>query len=146
MTLFCLIPLVLAGYAGTIQTSWHTSADISGPYVEAQTCKEGLGARLAYGHVNGAWVQVGPQYGHTWELWHELTVTLQVHGGLGYSNTRHPVTQVRQVTKWNGGAAVILGWKQLNIKAGFDHMSNGRGHDITNHGQDFWTLAAGVSF
>jgi hypothetical protein len=41
--MLCLAPLLLLGYAQTIQTDWHSSKDISNPYVEIQTCKDGLG-------------------------------------------------------------------------------------------------------
>lgn len=143
MTLLCLAPLVLAGYAGTIQTSWHTSQDLSGGYAEAQTCKDGLGLRLA---ASTEWVQVGPQLGVTVIQGQGWAMTIQAHGGLGYSNTHHPRTGVRQVTKWNGGISVVMGVDRVHVKAGYDHMSNGRGIDPTNAGQDFFTVAGGLSF
>lgn len=143
MTPLCLIPLILAGYTGTIQTSWHTSQDLSGGYVEAQTCKEGLGLRLA---ASTEWVQVGPQFGYTLPLGKRWMITMQAHGGLGYSNTHHPRTGVRQITKWNGGLALIAGYERYHMKIGYDHMSNGRGLDPTNAGQDFWSVAVGLTF
>lgn len=143
MTLFCLAPLILAGYAGTIQTDWHTSSDISGPYVEAQTCTDGFGARLAFSEK---WVQVGPQFGYTILLSDDWSITFQAHGGLGYSNTHHPDTGIRQITKWNGGLAVLLSIDRYSVKVGYDHMSNGRGIDPTNAGQDQWSVGVGYSF
>ena len=143
MTLFCLAPFILAGYAGTIQTDWHTSADISGPYAEVQTCKDGLGGRVAFG---AEWVQVGPQYGYTVPLGDDWSITLQAHGGMGYSNTHHPVSGVRQITKWNGGLAVLLSVDRYSVKVGYDHSSNGRGLDPTNAGQDQWSVGVGYSF
>ena len=143
MTLLCLMPLVLAGYAGTIQTSWHHAQDISGGYVEAQTCKKGLGLRVA---ASTEWVQVGPQLGYEQRLGDDWALIFQVHGGLGYSNTFHPVNRRRQVTKWNGGVNVILSVDRYHMKIGYDHMSNGRGIDPTNAGQDLWSTGVGVSF
>ena len=143
MTLFCLAPFILAGYAGTIQTDWHTSADISGPYAEVQTCKDGFGARVAFGEK---FVQVGPQFGYTIPLGDDWSITLQAHGGMGYSNTHHPNTGVRQVTKWNGGLAVLLNVDRYSVKIGYDHSSNGRGLDPTNAGQDQWSVGVGYSF
>lgn len=143
MTLLCLAPLILAGYAGTIQTSWHTSADISGPYAEVQTCKQGFGLRAA---GSSEWVQFGPQFGYEQRLGDDWAITLQAHGGLGYSNTHHPMTGVRQVTKWNGGLSLILSVDRYHAKVGYDHMSNGSGLNPANVGQDLWSTGIGVTW
>ena len=143
MTLLCLAPLVLLGYSHTVQTSWHTSQDISGPVVEVQTCKDGLGARLAYGKE---WVQVGPQYGLSFDVGQNWHITGQVHGGLGYSNTFHPDSHVRQVTKWNGGVSFMIQYQRVGVKVGYDHMSNGRGKDPTNHGQEMVSIGGIYEF
>lgn len=139
----CLLPLILIGYVGTIQTSWHTSADISGPYAEVQTCKDGLALR---GAVGNQWVQVGPQYGYSATLPYGLALTGQIHGGLGYSNTIHPVSNIRQITTLNLGFSVLISKERYYLKGGYDHMSNGRGIDPTNAGQDFWSIAGGLTF
>lgn len=144
MLSLCLMPLLIVGYGHTIQTSWHTSKDISGPYMELQTCREGLGGRLAYGEE---WVQLGPQYGFSMELYQNWSITAQVHGGLGYSNTLHPSRgHLRQVTKWNGGLSLILSNGHVVLKGGYDHMSNGQGLSPTNHGQDMITIGGGYVF
>lgn len=140
---FCIAPIVLLGYTATIQTSWHRSADISGPSAEIQTCKQGIGLRMAFGE---RFVQLGPQLGITVPLGDDWSVTLQAHGGLGYSNTHHPDTGIRQVTKWNGGLAVLLSVDRYSVKVGYDHSSNGRGLDPTNAGQDQWSIGVGYSF
>jgi len=143
MTLLCLAPLLILGYSQSIQTDWHTSQDISGPSIEAQTCKNGLGARVAAG---AEWVQVGPQFGLSLPLGQDWAITGQIHGGLGYSNTMHPYTGVRQVTKWNGGVSFMLHYRSFLVRVGYDHMSNGRGVDPTNHGQDMGTVGVGYTF
>jgi len=143
MTLLCLAPLMILGYSHTVQTSWHISQDISGPMVEAQTCKEGLGGRLAYGQE---WVQVGPQYGLSFDVGQDWHITGQVHGGLGYSNTFHPDSHIRQVTKWNGGVSFMIQYQRVGVKVGYDHMSNGRGLDPTNHGQDMVSIGGIYEF
>lgn len=143
MTLFCLAPFILAGYAGSIQTDWHHSADISGPYAEIQTCKDGFGARLAFG---AEWVQVGPQMGMTWPIGGAWSFTARINGGLGYSNTHHPTTRVRQVTTLNAGASVSLNYARYSLVVSYQHMSNGRGIDPTNAGQDQWSVGVGYSF
>jgi hypothetical protein len=139
----CLAPLFLAGYLQTIQTPWHTSADISGLVVEVQTCKDGLGGRMAFSQDM---VQVGPQWGISWpinELW---SITGSFHGGLGYSNTAHPETGIRQVTKWNGGVSLMIQYDRYSTKIGYDHMSNGKGVDPSNHGQDTISWMVGFTF
>jgi len=142
MTFLCLAPIILFGYSHTIQTSWHTSQDISGPMVEVQSCKDGLGGRIAYG---SAWVQVGPQYGVSYKI-QNLTIIGQLHGGLGYSNTHHPDSHIRQLTKWNGGVSFMLQYARYGVKIGYDHMSNGKGLDPTNHGQDMISMGGYYEF
>lgn len=139
----CLIPLLIVGYVHTVQTEWHTSPDLSGAHVEAQTCEKGLGARLAF---STEWVQLGPQYGISWLLGQSWRITGQIHGGMGYSNQIHHDTGVRQVTKWNGGVSFLIHYDSYVVKIGYDHMSNGRGLDPTNHGQDMVSVGVGYTF
>lgn len=143
MTFLCLAPLVLVGYLQTIQTSWHQSYDISGPMAEVQSCKEGLGARIAFSQDM---VQIGPQFGLSWPLGQNWRITGSFHGGLGYSNTFHPETGVRQVTKWNGGVKILISNDPYVFAIGYDHMSNGRGVDPTNAGQDMMSYMVGYIF
>lgn len=139
----CLAPLVMVGYLQTIQTEWHTSYDISGPMAEIQTCQRGLGGRLAF---SGDMVQVGPQYGYTWPISQDWSITGQFHGGMGYSNTIHPDTHIRQITKFNGGVSFLIHYQSYTLKVGYDHMSNGKGLDPTNAGQDMMSYMVGYSF
>lgn len=141
ISLFCLAPLALAGYVGIVQTPTHHSEDIGGAYTEFQSCKEGFGARLAFG---AEWVQAGPQFGYTIPFGDDWALTIQGHGGLGYSNSHHPITGVRQVTKFDGGVTIILSVDRYLLKVGYDHMSNGRGYDPTNSGQEMISGAVGV--
>jgi hypothetical protein len=143
MTSLCLIPLVFASYTHSIQTSWHHSANIGGPSAEFQTCRDGLGARLAF---NEHFVQAGPQWGWTIPFGDDWSVTLNVHGGLGYSNTHHPLSGVRQVTKFNGGLSVSLNVDRYSVKVGYDHLSNGKGVSPVNVGQDLASIGVGYSF
>lgn len=139
--MFCLLPLLLIGYAQSIDTPWHHNRGIGGAYAEVQTCKEGLGARIA---GSNQWIQVGPQYGHTITLTESLSLTAQIHGGLGYSNTHYD--NHRQITLYNGGVAILLSYQSYSVKIGVDHMSNGRGFVETNRGQDMATFALGKEF
>jgi len=139
----CLAPLLLVGYAQSIQTSWHTSHDISGPYAQVQTCKDGLGAHVKVGQE---WVTYGLQYGFTWHITERYSVTLQPQGGGSYSNTIHPHSGIRQITKFEGGVALMLSNGKMVMSAEYTHQSNGRGLDPTNAGQDLIGFQVGYSF
>lgn len=143
MLSLCFVPLVLIGYASSIQTVWHSSEDISGPYVEVQTCKDHLGA-----HVKGAqgFATMGIHYGFTWVIYDTITITIQPQGGLGYSNTIHPTTRVRQITKFEAGLQVSVSYEKYVLGVEYTHMSNGRGVDPTNAGQDLWGVQVGYQF
>ena len=57
----CLIPLLMAGYAIPVSTSWHSSDLTPTAIVEAQTCTQGPGA-YAKATMTGAYM-AGVQYG-----------------------------------------------------------------------------------
>lgn len=143
MTLLCSTLYVALLYSGTITTPWHTAEDISSPAVEAQTCIEGFGARIS---ASPHYVQAGPQFGYTIYRHDRWRITLQTHGGLGYSNTHNPTTQIRQVTLLNFGVAALVSYEHYSLHLGYDHMSRGRGTDTTNAGQDLWLAGLGYSF
>jgi hypothetical protein len=143
MLRMCLAPLVLVGFLQTIQTSWHSSKDISGGMAEVQTCKDGLGVRLAF---SDQMVQIGPQYGYSWALTGKWSIIAKANGGWGYSNTIHPTTGVRQVTKFNGGLSLSVMYAPYVVQVSYQHMSNGRGIDPTNHGVDLITTGVGYAF
>lgn len=143
MTLLCSAMLAIAAYTGTIETNWHRSADLSGPSAEVQTCKNGFGVRLAWADD---WVQAGPQFGYTWPIGAAWAITTQIHGGLGYSNTHHPDTGIRQITLYNGGIGLLVGYDRYVLKVGYDHMSNGTGLNSRNVGQDQWSMGVGYQF
>ena len=143
MTLFCTALFIAASYTSTIETNWHKSANLSGPSAEVQTCKDGFGARVAWADD---WVQAGPQFGYTWPIYGAWSITAQIHGGLGYSNTHHPDTRIRQITLYNGGVDMLVNYGHYSVKIGYDHMSNGSGMNARNIGQDQWSVGVGYSF
>ena len=138
--LFCLAPMLWLGYGHSIQTDWHTSADLSGPVATIETCHTGIGAHVRAG---GEWVAYGLHYGHGWQIAEDWTIAVQVGGGGHYSNTFHPRTHVRQVTKFSFQANISLLYKKMGLSCGYDHGSNGRGLDPTNHGQDIASCSVG---
>jgi hypothetical protein len=143
MLRMCLAPLVMVGFLQSIETSWHHAKDISGGMAEIQTCKDGLSARMAF---SPDMVQIGPSWGISWPLGQMWSITGSFHGGMGYSNTIHPDSGVRQITKWNGGVSLIVQYSHYVGKIGYDHNSNGRGIDPTNHGIDHISYMMGYVF
>lgn len=143
--MMCLAPLILMGAAYTIQTDWHHSATFNPYYMQAQTCKDGLGAHIKVGAE--PFITGGIHYGFTWSITDALDLTLQPQAGLSYSNTMHPASHIRQITKFEAGLAVMLTVKgQYVISLEYTHMSNGRGYDPTNAGVDLAGLQVGYRF
>lgn len=140
MTLFCFIPMLWIGYGQSIQTDWHTSADLSGPVVSVETCHTGISAHVRAG---AEWVAYGLHYGHAWPLTKHLSLNAQIGGGGHYSNTIHPHSSIRQVTRFSFQANVSLIYKRVGLSCGYDHGSNGRGIDPSNAGQDILSCSLG---
>lgn len=139
--MICFLPVLAILYVHSIQTPWHYSVPLDGVSAEVQTCRDGFGARLAFSEQ---FVQAGPQYGYTIPLDDRWSVTFNVHGGLGYSNTVFPLSGRRQITLYNGGASLSLNRDRYSVKCGYDHMSNGTGGNDFNAGQDLISCGAGV--
>lgn len=137
----CWVPLVIVGGNYALQTDWHHSEHITAPFVEVQTCRDGLGAHLAGGPE--PWVAGGIHYGWTQNLGQGWSVTLQPKAGLSYSNTMHP-WQGRQVTKFEVGLNLLVCWDRWCGVAGYRHMSNGKGYDPSNAGVDFLEGGVGI--
>lgn len=142
MFALCLAPVVFALYTHNVQTSWHTSADIGGPSAEVQSCRDGLGGRLAF---SDQFVMAGVQYGYAFALTALLSMTLNIHGGYGGSTTIHPKSGIRQITTFNGGLGVSLNLDRYSLKVGYDHLSNGSGSNPANIGQDLISMGVGIS-
>lgn len=130
----CFAPIVFAGYFAGIETSWHHQPDISGAYVEAQTCKDGLGAHVKAGQ--GVWVAGGVHYGFTWPLGYGFSMTIQPAIGGSYFNKHHPVTGERQIGRFEVGLGVLVSKEQFSLGCDYLHMSNGEGHHPGNIGAD----------
>lgn len=140
----CWVPLLLVGYAQTIETTWHHTKNISGPYVELQTCKTGLGVHGKVG--TEPWVSGGVHYGFTWDPMEKVQLTLQPQVGLSYSNTINPVNHVRQITKFEVGLGGMLSYHKYHAGVEYIHMSNGSGWNPGNIGVDQVGFQVGYSF
>jgi hypothetical protein len=141
--MLCLAPILLLGYVTTIQTPWHTSAEMHPMMAQIQTCKDRLGLHLKVGAE--PWVAGGLHYGFTWPIAQNMEFTIQPQMGFSYSNTHHP-TQGRQVTKFEAGLAFMLTYNRTVVSLEYTHMSNGKGVDPTNAGVDLWAIQVGYRF
>lgn len=132
--MFCFAPLIAIGaLVYGIETPWHKQESLVGPYVQAQTCRQGFGL---YAKGNHEWVAGGIQYAPWFELGKGFSVSFPIQGGGSYSNTINPKNGVRQITKFHAGIGVALHYRQYAVLAEYNHMSNGKGIDPTNEGQD----------
>ena len=143
MDIITLAPMLWLGYCQSIQTSWHTSQDISGPCVTLETNPDRLGAHLKFSQD---FVALGIQYGLSYQLSENTSVVFKLGGGGLYSNTIHPSTGVRQITKFEFTSAVEFHYNEYGARVGYTHGSNGKGFDPTNHGQDMVEFVAGYQF
>jgi hypothetical protein len=88
----------------------------------------------------------GIQYAPSIELWNGFSVSFPIQGGGSYSNTINPKNGIRQITKFHAGAGVTLHYYQYSILVEYNHMSNGKGIDPTNEGQDNIGVQVGYRF
>lgn len=140
----CLEPILAVGaLVYGIETSWHKQQDLTGPYMQVQTCKSGFGG---YGKGTHNWVAGGVQYGFTYQATEQIAFTFQPQGGASYSNTINPKNGVRQVTLFHFGAVVMVSYQRYLVLVEYNHMSRGRGNVVTNEGQDNIGVQAGITF
>mgnify|MGYP001187785187 CR=1 FL=1 len=141
--MLCLIPLLLVGYSATIHTAWHVSQNSDAPYVQAQTCKTGLGL---HGKVSAApWASGGVHYGMTWSPSKDIELTVQPQVGLSYFNQHHPYGH-RQIGRFEVGLALMVSYQRVHLNLEYTHLSNGEGSSPTNIGLDLVGLQVGYAF
>lgn len=142
--MFCFAPLIAVGaLVYGIETPWHKQESLAGPYIQAQTCTQGFGL---YAKGNHEWVAGGIQYVPRFELGHRLSVSFPLQGGGSYSDTINPKNGVRQITKFHAGIGIALHYQMYSVLVEYNHMSNGRGIDPTNEGQDNIGVQVGYVF
>ena len=141
--MICWAPVLFAGYFIGIQTPWHSQADVSGVYAEAQTCRDGIGAHVKGGA--GEWVAGGIHYGLTKEFKNGWALTLQPAVGLSYFNNIHP-NGYRQIGRFEVGVGVLVSKGELIAGVEYLHQSNGEGWNPTNVGVDGVGIKTGWRF
>lgn len=139
--MLCWAPLLIFGGTYAIQTPWHHTERVEAPYVEVQSCRDGVGVHVAAGPE--PWVVAGVHYGWTTPLVKGWELTIQPKLGLSYSNTIHP-WQGRQVTRFEVGVSATICQGSWCVVGGYRHLSNGEGWSPGNVGLDF--LEGGIGF
>lgn len=138
--MLCLAPLVMMGYAMTVQTPWHRTTDVSAQIIEVQSCEAGPGvhAKAAGSGLYGA----GAHYGISvsqgpWSL------TLQPQAGISYVD--RPVQEVPLRTQFEVGAELLVGYQTFRVAVQYWHLSNA-GLQRPNVGLDLIALQTGWRF
>ena len=138
--MLCLAPIIMVGYAFTIQTDWHQTTDVSAPIVELQSCESGLGL---HGKLSTDGLYAGGvHYGFTGQ-WGDWSLTAQPHVGLSYAD--HPIPELPMRTQFEVGAEVLAGYGDFRVSIGYWHLSNA-GLEAPNTGLDMLTLQTGWRF
>lgn len=140
--MLCLAPLVLIGYALTMemQQTRHPS-NVDGTVLEAQTCETGLGldAKASTAGLYG----VGLQYGLRLVEYQDWTLTILPKAGLSY--TEKPRHELPMQYQFEIGGQLLLGYNRYRIGVEWWHLSNA-GLTPHNVGLDMLLIQTGVQF
>ena len=145
----CVLPLILAGYAIPISTSWHRSDLTPGALMTIQTCTTGPGA-YAKATMTGAYM-AGFQFGVSKEhKGFEFSVKPQV--GLSYVDHHAKTLPARE--QYAVGVEFNACYQRYCSGVSYNHLSNGRalglcwsGADCRpNVGEDMIAFTTGVRF
>lgn len=136
----CFAPLVLIGYALTIEREPYRTSNVNGSVIEVQSCETGIGMDVKAS--TAGLFGVGIQYGFTKKI-NEYSITALPKVGLSYtSETRRELPMVGQ---FEVGAQVLLGYKQMRVGVEYWHLSNA-GMKYPNIGLDMIVLQTGIVF
>lgn len=145
--MLCLIPLLLAGYAIPLSTSWHVSDLTPSAIISAQTCATGPGA-YAKATATGAYM-AGFQYGVAVE---HAGFEFSFKPQLGLSYVDHAVRTLPAREQYHVGAEVNVCYDRYCSSLSYNHLSNGRASGMCwsgsrcagNVGEDMLALMAGI--
>lgn len=142
--MLCFAPLIAVGsLVYSIETPWHKQESLIGPYMQAQSCTRGLGL---YVKGNHEWAAGGVQYAPSVEFENGVSLSFPIQGGGSYSNTINPKNGVRQITNFHAGVGIAVHYNLYSVLVEYNHMSNGKGIDPTNEGQDNIGVQVGYRF
>lgn len=139
--MLCLAPLVLMGYALTMQTSWHHSENVNAHMIEVQTCEKGLGmdAKASTAGLFG----LGLQYGFTLVESEKFSLTFLPKAGLSYTTV--PRSELPMTGQFEVGAQFLVGYEDFRVGLEYWHLSNA-GLQKPNIGLDMLVVQTGWRF
>lgn len=138
--MFCLAPLLLAGYMMTVSPFGHSSPNENGVIVELQTCERGAG-----GHVRASssgLYALGLQYGIGTEFG-PISLTFQPRAG--FSHVDHENRNLPLGTQFELGGQMLVGYDRYRFAVDYWHLSNA-GIKKPNLGMDTFSVMVGVAF
>ena len=139
--MLCFAPLVMMGYALTMQTTWHHSVNVNAPVVEVQTCEKGLGfdAKASGAGLFGFGLQYGLTIVET-EKWH---LTFLPKAGLSYTSVAR--RELPMTGQFEVGGQFLVGYEDFRIGLEYWHLSDA-GLKSPNIGLDMLVLQTGWRF
>lgn len=139
--MLCFAPVVLLGYALTMQTANHKTATVDGVVLEAMTCEKGLGldAKVSSAGLYG----FGLQYGIPLVETSPITLTFLPKGGLSYTSVERK--ELPATAQFEVGAQFLLGYEQFRVGLEYWHLSNA-GMQEPNIGLDMLIIQTGWRF
>jgi len=139
--MLCFAPIVLLGFATTIETSWHKTPNEDGTVIEIQTCDKGIGidVKLSMSGLYG----IAVQYGLQKDVGNGVTIALLPKAGASYVD--HPNEALPSRTQFEVGAQLLVGYGRYRFGVEYWHMSNA-GMEYPNVGQDMVIFQTGFKF
>lgn len=136
----CFAPLLLLGYALTLETSRHHTTNMNSPAMQIQSCEKGLG--MAASATGSGLLGLVGQYGWRFERG-EYGLTLQPSAGLSYA--AEPVEELPQRGQFQLGFIALAGLEHWRMGVQYQHLSNA-GMKQPNIGIDLLLLQIGWSY
>jgi len=136
----CFIPILLLGYALTLQTDWHRTTDGQGTVVEIQTCDKGFGFEAKA--TTSGFYGFGGQY--AWQM-NTLDWDIALVPKVGTSWVDHAVYELPSRWQLELGASLQMGYRQSIVAVEYWHLSNAW-TNYPNIGMDFLLLMGGIRF
>jgi hypothetical protein len=138
--MFCMAPLILAGYLLTLHPNASHVTSFDEPMLEAQTCESGAGldAKITASGLSSLQAQYG--FAFTGEQW-RLILTPKAGGAL----LPHHVPELTSPLNFSLGFQTTLGYEQGRLSLEYWHQSNAH-LGSSNAGLDLIALMGGWSF
>ena len=138
--MFCLEPLIMAGYLFMANPHRENGANLNAPLMEMQTCEEGIGVGMKAAQ-SGVYA-LEAQYGLKGHLG-PLSVGLIPKFGVGYQDVL--TLEQQSKTNFSLGAQFLMGYEKARVGLEWWHMSNA-GSGERNAGLDLIMVTAGWAF